>query len=99
MLPTFRNTTLQTRIKRITRKQRQQLRLSFELLIAPIIITQRLESRYSAYGFRAAWLDVIDIIIALTVVSSSGRCLMIILSLNEAEIRRTLALGRVGYAF
>ena len=60
---TFRNTTFQTRIKRIPTKQRQQLRLAVEAPIPSIVVAQSLELRDTAYGLSRAGLDVIDVVV------------------------------------
>jgi hypothetical protein len=61
---TFRNTALQTRIKRIATEQRHQLRLARILLIrARIRIAQCLEPCNAADGFARAGLDVVDVVV------------------------------------
>jgi hypothetical protein len=61
---TFRNTALQTRIKRIATEQRHQLRLARILLIrARVRIAQRLEPRDAADGLPRAGLDVVDVVV------------------------------------
>jgi len=64
---TFRNPTLQTRIKRIATKQRHQLRLTLILptlsTSARVRITQRLKPRHATYGFARAGLDVVDVVV------------------------------------
>ena len=61
---TFRNTALQTRIKRVATEQRHQLRLTRVLLIRTRVrIAQRLEPRDAADGFARAGLDVVDVVV------------------------------------